>query len=165
MSTPHSGCHPKVEAGRPESTCPREGPRERSARPPRERRGGNPQRSCIDVFWFSFSGFPEISRHGRRSEVVPTNERGRPVTPARRRTPPRRRGLTRGAGSRWTTCSRFLRGIAQVDFQANPWTGLVFLVALFVGGWQFGVFGLHGRRDAHGAPAGRLLARQGGPGP
>ncbi|ROO85519.1 urea transporter [Actinocorallia herbida] len=36
------------------------------------------------------------------------------------------------------------KGVAQVDFQANPWTGLVFLVALFVGGWQFGVFGLLG---------------------
>ncbi|MFI6483801.1 urea transporter [Nonomuraea sp. NPDC050663] len=37
-----------------------------------------------------------------------------------------------------------LRGIAQVDFQSSPWTGLVFLVALFAGGWQFGVFGLLG---------------------
>ncbi|GAA2260933.1 urea transporter [Actinomadura luteofluorescens] len=36
------------------------------------------------------------------------------------------------------------RGIAQVEFQPNYWTGLVFLVALFVGGWQFGVFGLLG---------------------
>jgi urea transporter len=36
------------------------------------------------------------------------------------------------------------KGVAQVDFQANPWTGLVFILALFVGGWQFGVFGLLG---------------------
>ena len=36
------------------------------------------------------------------------------------------------------------RGIAQVDFQSNYWTGLVFLIALFVGGWQFGVFALLG---------------------
>ncbi|MDX6740437.1 urea transporter [Actinocorallia sp. A-T 12471] len=36
------------------------------------------------------------------------------------------------------------RGIAQVDLQTNLWTGLVFIVALFVGGWQFGVFGLLG---------------------
>lgn len=37
-----------------------------------------------------------------------------------------------------------LRGVAQVVFQPNPWVGLVFLVALFVGGWRFGVFGLLG---------------------
>ncbi|MFI6290165.1 urea transporter [Nonomuraea sp. NPDC050790] len=37
-----------------------------------------------------------------------------------------------------------LRGIAQVVFQPNPWVGLVFLAALFAGGWQFGVFGLLG---------------------
>ncbi|WP_327092171.1 urea transporter [Nonomuraea sp. NBC_01738] len=37
-----------------------------------------------------------------------------------------------------------LKGVAQVIFQANPWTGLVFLVALFAGGWQFGAFGLLG---------------------
>ncbi|WP_312875015.1 urea transporter [Actinomadura litoris] len=37
-----------------------------------------------------------------------------------------------------------LRGIAQVDFQPNHWTGLIFLAALFVGGWRFGVFGLVG---------------------
>jgi len=36
------------------------------------------------------------------------------------------------------------RGVAQVDFQPNYWTGLIFIVALFVGGWQFGVFGLLG---------------------
>ncbi|WP_232835656.1 urea transporter [Actinocorallia populi] len=36
------------------------------------------------------------------------------------------------------------KGVAQVDFQSNPWTGLIFLLALFVGGWQFGVFGLLG---------------------
>ncbi|WP_084265309.1 urea transporter [Actinomadura macra] len=36
------------------------------------------------------------------------------------------------------------RGVAQVDFQPSYWTGLIFIVALFVGGWQFGVFGLLG---------------------
>ncbi|MEV0595607.1 urea transporter [Nonomuraea cavernae] len=36
------------------------------------------------------------------------------------------------------------RGVAQVDFQPSYWTGLLFIVALFVGGWQFGVFGLLG---------------------
>ncbi|MFI6452377.1 urea transporter [Streptosporangium amethystogenes] len=36
------------------------------------------------------------------------------------------------------------RGVAQVDLQPNQWTGLIFIVALFVGGWQFGVFGLLG---------------------
>lgn len=36
------------------------------------------------------------------------------------------------------------RGVAQVDFQSSYWTGLIFVIALFVGGWQFGVFGLLG---------------------
>jgi len=36
------------------------------------------------------------------------------------------------------------RGVAQVDFQPGYQTGLIFIVALFVGGWQFGVFGLLG---------------------
>ncbi|WP_243718136.1 urea transporter [Actinomadura sp. 7K534] len=36
------------------------------------------------------------------------------------------------------------RGVAQVDFQSSYWTGLLFIIALFVGGWQFGVFGLLG---------------------
>ncbi|MEU8796526.1 urea transporter [Spirillospora sp. NPDC048819] len=36
------------------------------------------------------------------------------------------------------------RGVAQVDFQSSHWTGLIFIVALFVGGWEFGVFGLLG---------------------
>ncbi|MFI7043067.1 urea transporter [Streptosporangium sandarakinum] len=36
------------------------------------------------------------------------------------------------------------KGVAQVDFQSSLWTGLVFLLALFVGGWRFGVFGLLG---------------------
>ncbi|MEV4676255.1 MULTISPECIES: urea transporter [Actinomadura] len=36
------------------------------------------------------------------------------------------------------------RGIAQVEFQPNVWTGLIFLIALFVGGWQFGAFALLG---------------------
>lgn len=37
-----------------------------------------------------------------------------------------------------------LRGIAQVQLQPNVWTGVLFLAGLFVGGWQFGVFGLLG---------------------
>ncbi|MFC5822579.1 urea transporter [Nonomuraea insulae] len=37
-----------------------------------------------------------------------------------------------------------LRGVAQVDFQPSHWVGLVFVIALFVGGWQYGVFGLLG---------------------
>jgi len=36
------------------------------------------------------------------------------------------------------------RGVAQVDLQPGYWTGLIFIVALFAGGWQFGVFGLLG---------------------
>ncbi|MEU0477786.1 urea transporter [Streptosporangium sp. NPDC006013] len=36
------------------------------------------------------------------------------------------------------------RGVAQVDLQPNHWTGLIFIVALFAGGWRFGVFGLLG---------------------
>lgn len=36
------------------------------------------------------------------------------------------------------------RGTAQVDLQPNEWTGLLFIAALFVGGWQFGAFGLLG---------------------
>jgi len=41
-----------------------------------------------------------------------------------------------------------LRGISQVEFIANPLTAVVFLIALFVGGWQFGVFGLLGALTA-----------------
>ncbi|WP_329522222.1 urea transporter [Spirillospora sp. NBC_01491] len=37
-----------------------------------------------------------------------------------------------------------MRGVAQVEFISNPWTGVLFIIALFVGGWQFGVFGLLG---------------------
>jgi urea transporter len=37
-----------------------------------------------------------------------------------------------------------LRGIGQVMFQNSPITGLLFLIGLFVGGWQFGVYGLLG---------------------
>ncbi|MBE1531176.1 urea transporter [Actinomadura algeriensis] len=40
------------------------------------------------------------------------------------------------------------RGVAQVDFQSSYWTGLIFVIALFVGGWQFGVFGLLGTLTA-----------------
>lgn len=41
-----------------------------------------------------------------------------------------------------------VRGVAQVDLQSSPWTGLLFIVALFVGGWQFGAFGLLGNAVA-----------------
>lgn len=37
-----------------------------------------------------------------------------------------------------------LRGIGQVMLQNSPLTGLIFLIGLFVGGWQFGVYGLLG---------------------
>lgn len=37
-----------------------------------------------------------------------------------------------------------LRGFGQVMFQNSPITGLCFLIGLFVGGWQFGVYGLLG---------------------
>ncbi|MEV8631834.1 urea transporter [Streptosporangium sp. NPDC051023] len=37
-----------------------------------------------------------------------------------------------------------VRGVGQVDFMASPWTGLIFLVALFVGGWRYGLYGLLG---------------------
>lgn len=37
-----------------------------------------------------------------------------------------------------------LRGFGQVMFQNSPITGLFFLIGLFVGGWQFGVYGLLG---------------------
>ncbi|GAA4527595.1 urea transporter [Nonomuraea ferruginea] len=37
-----------------------------------------------------------------------------------------------------------VRGVSQVDFQVDYRTALCFIVALFVGGWQFGVFGLLG---------------------
>jgi urea transporter len=37
-----------------------------------------------------------------------------------------------------------LRGIGQVMFQNSPITGLFFLAGLFVGGWQFGIYGLLG---------------------
>ncbi|MFI0423592.1 urea transporter [Spongiactinospora sp. 9N601] len=37
-----------------------------------------------------------------------------------------------------------LRGVCQVEFQNNVWTALLFLLALFLGGWRFAVFGLLG---------------------
>ena len=37
-----------------------------------------------------------------------------------------------------------LRGCGQVMFQNSPITGLCFLIGLFVGGWQFGAYGLLG---------------------
>ncbi|TDB84878.1 urea transporter [Actinomadura sp. KC216] len=37
-----------------------------------------------------------------------------------------------------------LRGVAQVDFQPSYWTGIIFLIALFVAGWEFGAFALLG---------------------
>ncbi|MFT4039535.1 MAG: urea transporter [Thermomicrobiales bacterium] len=39
---------------------------------------------------------------------------------------------------------QLLRGIGQVMLQNSPLTGLLFLIGLFVGGWQFGVYGLLG---------------------
>lgn len=41
-----------------------------------------------------------------------------------------------------------VRGVAQVEFQPSHWTGLIFIIALFTGGWQFGVFGLLGTAAA-----------------
>ncbi|MGW4423002.1 urea transporter [Streptosporangium sp. NPDC004631] len=37
-----------------------------------------------------------------------------------------------------------VRGVGQVDFMAGTWTGLIFIVALFAGGWRYGVYGLLG---------------------
>ncbi|MFE2673384.1 urea transporter [Streptomyces hygroscopicus] len=37
-----------------------------------------------------------------------------------------------------------LRGIAQVALSASPWTGLLFIVALFADGWRIGLYGLLG---------------------
>ncbi|QYC40911.1 Urea transporter [Nonomuraea coxensis DSM 45129] len=37
-----------------------------------------------------------------------------------------------------------LRGVSQVDFQSDWRTAICFVIALFAGGWQFGVFGLLG---------------------
>ncbi|MFD0542379.1 urea transporter [Streptomyces mexicanus] len=37
-----------------------------------------------------------------------------------------------------------LRGVAQVALSPSAWTGLLFTVALFAGGWRAGVFGLLG---------------------
>ena len=41
-----------------------------------------------------------------------------------------------------------LRGLGQVMFQNSPLTGLLFLAGLFVGGWQFGAYGLLGTAAA-----------------
>ncbi|WP_131740254.1 urea transporter [Actinomadura roseirufa] len=45
-------------------------------------------------------------------------------------------------------CLSILRGVAQVEFQPNQWTGLFFVAALFAGGWRFGAFGLLGTAAA-----------------
>lgn len=37
-----------------------------------------------------------------------------------------------------------MRGVAQVALSASPWTGLLFTIALFAGGWRIGVYGLLG---------------------
>ncbi|MET8720328.1 urea transporter [Streptomyces misionensis] len=42
------------------------------------------------------------------------------------------------------------RGIAQVALSAGPWTGLLFLVALFTDDWRIGVFGLPGTAASTG---------------
>ncbi|MFD7496932.1 urea transporter [Streptomyces sp. NPDC059832] len=44
-----------------------------------------------------------------------------------------------------------LRGIAQVALTSSPWAGLLFTVALFVGGWRIGVYGLLGAASSAGA--------------
>ncbi|MGC0418176.1 urea transporter [Embleya sp. AB8] len=49
-----------------------------------------------------------------------------------------------------TALRTLLRGIAQVDLVGNPWTGLVFAVALFVGDWRVGTYGLIGTVAATG---------------
>lgn len=44
-----------------------------------------------------------------------------------------------------------MRGIAQVVLVGSPWSGLLFAVALFVGGWRLGVSGLLGTAASTGA--------------
>ncbi|MGW1405085.1 urea transporter [Streptomyces sp. NPDC002403] len=44
-----------------------------------------------------------------------------------------------------------LRGVAQVALVSSPWSGLLFTVALFVGGWRIGVYGLLGTASSAGA--------------
>ncbi|MGW1432466.1 urea transporter [Streptomyces sp. NPDC002431] len=46
-----------------------------------------------------------------------------------------------------------LRGIAQVVLVGSPWSGLLFALALFTGGWRLGVFGLLGTVASTGAGA------------
>ncbi|WP_433212295.1 urea transporter [Microtetraspora malaysiensis] len=64
-----------------------------------------------------------------------------------------------------------IRGVGQVDFMASYWAGILFIVALFVGGWQYGMFGLLGSGVAtltayvFGAAANRIrLGLEGFPG-
>ncbi|MFI9602046.1 urea transporter [Streptomyces sp. NPDC052043] len=46
-----------------------------------------------------------------------------------------------------------LRGIAQVALSASPWTGLLFVAALFADSWWIGVFGLLGTAASTGTAA------------
>lgn len=46
-----------------------------------------------------------------------------------------------------------LHGIAQVALSANPWTGLLFLAALFADDWRLGVYGVLGTLVSTGAAA------------
>ncbi|MFE5398755.1 urea transporter [Streptomyces sp. NPDC056568] len=41
-------------------------------------------------------------------------------------------------------CTRVLRGLGQVVFQANPWTGGVFVVALCVADWRYAAYAVGG---------------------
>ncbi|MER5610812.1 urea transporter [Streptomyces sp. NPDC002215] len=44
-----------------------------------------------------------------------------------------------------------LRGVAQVALVSSPWSGLLFTLALFTGGWRIGVYGLLGAASSAGA--------------
>ncbi|WP_326693483.1 urea transporter [Streptomyces sp. NBC_01387] len=46
-----------------------------------------------------------------------------------------------------------LRGVAQVALSSNAWSGLLFTVALFVDGWQLGLYGLLGAASSTVAAA------------
>lgn len=60
-----------------------------------------------------------------------------PSDPVRQAAPPERRRIL-------DHLLTVPRGIAQVEFQSDHRTGLVFLLALFAGGWRFGLFALLG---------------------
>lgn len=54
-----------------------------------------------------------------------------------------------------------LRGVAQVALMSSPWAGLLFTVALFVGGWRIGLYGLLGAASSAGAAVVLGADRQG----